>query len=47
MIGDQLETDIAGARAVGIDAALVAGVSVWRDGVVDAARAPHWLLDAL
>ena len=29
MIGDQLETDIAGARAAGIDAALVAGVSRW------------------
>ena len=47
MVGDQLETDIAGARAIGIDAALVAGVSVWRDGVVAAALAPHWLLDAL
>ncbi len=29
MIGDQLETDVAGARAAGIDAALVAGVSRW------------------
>jgi ribonucleotide monophosphatase NagD (HAD superfamily) len=29
MIGDQLETDIAGARAAGIDAALLAGVSRW------------------
>jgi HAD superfamily hydrolase (TIGR01450 family) len=29
MIGDQLETDIAGARAAGIDAALLAGVSHW------------------
>jgi len=27
MVGDQLETDIAGARAAGIDAALLAGVS--------------------
>jgi ribonucleotide monophosphatase NagD (HAD superfamily) len=29
MIGDQLETDIAGAHAAGIDAALLAGVSRW------------------
>jgi HAD superfamily hydrolase (TIGR01450 family) len=29
MIGDQIETDVAGARAAGIDAALVAGVSRW------------------
>ncbi len=29
MIGDQLETDIAGAGAAGIDAALLAGVSRW------------------
>jgi HAD superfamily hydrolase (TIGR01450 family) len=29
MIGDQLETDIAGASAAGIDAALLAGVSRW------------------
>jgi ribonucleotide monophosphatase NagD (HAD superfamily) len=47
MIGDQLETDVAGARAAGIDAALVAGVSVWRDGAVAADRAPQWLLDRL
>jgi 4-nitrophenyl phosphatase len=47
MIGDQLETDIAGARAAGIDAALVTGVSRWRDGAVPAALAPHWLLDGL
>jgi ribonucleotide monophosphatase NagD (HAD superfamily) len=31
MIGDQLETDIAGALAAGFDAALVAGVSRWTD----------------
>ncbi|MCE9578277.1 MAG: HAD-IA family hydrolase [Deltaproteobacteria bacterium] len=45
MIGDQLETDIAGARAAGLDAALVAGVSRWtpeRTG-----PAPTWLLDSL
>jgi ribonucleotide monophosphatase NagD (HAD superfamily) len=29
MIGDQLETDVAGALAAGIDAALLAGVSRW------------------
>jgi HAD superfamily hydrolase (TIGR01450 family) len=44
MIGDQLETDIAGARAAGIDAALVEGLSVWRDGAAPPDRAPHWLL---
>jgi HAD superfamily hydrolase (TIGR01450 family) len=32
MIGDQLETDIAGARAAGIAAALYAGVSRWAPG---------------
>jgi ribonucleotide monophosphatase NagD (HAD superfamily) len=30
MIGDQLETDVAGARAAGCDAALLAGISKWR-----------------
>jgi HAD superfamily hydrolase (TIGR01450 family) len=44
MIGDQLETDIAGAHAAGIDAALVAGVSRWRPG---AAIAPTYLLEGL
>lgn len=47
MIGDQLETDVAGARACGLDAALVTGVSVWRDGAAPDDRAPQWLLDAL
>ena len=47
MIGDQLETDIAGARAAGLDAALVAGVSVWRDGAAPPDRAPTWLLPDL
>ena len=47
MVGDQLETDIVGARAVGLDAALVTGVSVWRDGHGDPAHAPQWLLAAL
>ena len=41
MIGDQLETDIAGAHAAGIAAALVAGISRWDR---DAAIAPTYLL---
>ena len=47
MIGDQLETDIAGARAAGIDAALLAGVSRWeppRDGEPSSGIAPTYLL---
>jgi 4-nitrophenyl phosphatase len=50
MIGDQLETDVAGARAAGCDAALLAGVSRWRqEHASDApnAVAPTWLLDKL
>ena len=45
VVGDQLETDVAGARAIGLEAALVAGVSVWRDGVVADDHAPQWLLN--
>ena len=41
MIGDQLETDIAGARAAGIATALLAGVSKW-DARAD--LAPDYLL---
>jgi ribonucleotide monophosphatase NagD (HAD superfamily) len=44
MIGDQLETDVAGARAAGIDVALLAGVSRWHP---HAAIAPTYLLDQL
>lgn len=44
MVGDQLETDIAGARAAGLDAALVTGVSRWRDG---ATPAPDFVLAGL
>ena len=44
MVGDQLETDVAGARAAGLDAALVEGVSVWREGAAPPALAPQWLL---
>ena len=41
MIGDQLETDIAGAQAAGIDTALLAGVSRWDPS---SAVAPTYLL---
>ena len=45
MIGDQLETDIAGARAAGIDAALVdSGISRWQPGHAAPALAPTHLL---
>lgn len=47
MIGDSLETDVAGARRAGLDAALVTGVSIWRPACVPADLAPHYLLDAL
>lgn len=43
MVGDQLETDIAGARAAGIDAALLAGVSRWDHR----ALAPTYLLGTI
>jgi ribonucleotide monophosphatase NagD (HAD superfamily) len=47
MIGDQLETDIAGALAAGIDAALLAaGVTRW-DDATPAAIAPTYLLDTI
>jgi HAD superfamily hydrolase (TIGR01450 family) len=41
MIGDQLETDVAGAHAAGLPAALVAGVSRWTPGE---GVAPDYLL---
>jgi HAD superfamily hydrolase (TIGR01450 family) len=44
MIGDQLETDVAGAHAAGLDVALLAGVSRWDPR---AAIAPTYLLDRL
>jgi HAD superfamily hydrolase (TIGR01450 family) len=47
MVGDQLETDIAGARAAGIDAALLAGVSRWEHAVAVATVAPTWLIDRI
>ncbi|HET9620469.1 MAG TPA: HAD-IA family hydrolase [Kofleriaceae bacterium] len=46
MIGDQLETDIAGARAAGLDAALVSGVSHWHPSA-GAELAPAYLLASL
>ena len=47
MIGDQLETDIAGAVRAGIDAALLTtGVTRWRGGREDEAR-PSYLLRSL
>jgi ribonucleotide monophosphatase NagD (HAD superfamily) len=43
MIGDQLETDIAGARQAGLDAALLeTGVSRWQPG--HSGPTPTWLL---
>ena len=48
MIGDQLETDIAGARRAGLDAALlVTGVSRWPADGAAGADGPTWLLDRL
>ncbi len=48
MIGDQLETDVAGASAAGIDACLLAGVSSWEHAQHAPAKvAPTWLLDKL
>ena len=48
MIGDQLETDIAGARRAGMDAALlVTGVSRWQPARVVDADAPTYLLEEL
>ncbi|HUJ57612.1 MAG TPA: HAD hydrolase-like protein [Kofleriaceae bacterium] len=46
MIGDQLETDVVGARAAGIPAALLAGVSRWHEAH-DAELAPSYLLARL
>lgn len=44
-IGDQLDTDVAGARGAGIDVALVdGGVGRWREGVTPE---PTWLVDSL
>jgi ribonucleotide monophosphatase NagD (HAD superfamily) len=48
MIGDQLDTDIAGARSAGIDAALLlGGVSRWDPAAVDPEARPDYLLYSL
>jgi len=49
MIGDQLETDVAGARAAGIDVALLSGVSRWdpRASPAGTAITPTYLLESL
>jgi HAD superfamily hydrolase (TIGR01450 family) len=47
MIGDQLETDIAGAHAAGAATALLAGVTSWEHAKDAAPVAPRWLLDTL
>jgi len=48
IIGDQLETDVAGASAAGIDACLLSGVSSWEHARHAPAKvAPTWLLDKL
>ncbi len=47
MIGDQQETDIAGARAAGLDSALLTtGVSRWHDSNPEGAQ-PTYLLDSI
>lgn len=48
MLGDQLATDVLGARRAGIDAVLVGtGVATWSDQAVPAHEAPTWLLDGV
>ena len=45
MLGDQLATDVLGARRAGIDAVLVGtGVATWAEGVVPPQEAPTWLI---
>jgi HAD superfamily hydrolase (TIGR01450 family) len=48
MVGDQIETDIIGARSAGIDAALVdTGIAKWESTMVEATRAPTYRLTGL
>ncbi len=48
MIGDQIDTDIVGARAAGIDAALVdTGIAKWDQLIVDPMLAPTYRLAGL
>ncbi len=46
MVGDQLATDIRGARDFGLDTALVSsGLSRWDERTASAAETPTWLLE--
>ena len=47
MVGDQLETDIAGARAAGLHSALLAGVSRWEHAHETSSVVPDYLLATL
>jgi HAD superfamily hydrolase (TIGR01450 family) len=47
MIGDQLETDIAGARAAGCACALLGGVSSWEHARATATVIPDYVLSSL
>ncbi len=47
MIGDQLETDIAGAHAAGMATALLSGVTNWAHARTTARIAPQYVLETL
>ncbi len=47
MVGDQLETDVTGARAAGVPVALLAGISRWDDARATATVAPDFLIDTI
>lgn len=51
MVGDQLETDVAGARAAGLDAVLLdtggPGVTSWRHARIAPERAPTYVMRSL
>jgi HAD superfamily hydrolase (TIGR01450 family) len=47
MVGDQLETDVAGSHAAGVAPALLAGVSRWEHLRDSAPVAPAWLIDTI
>jgi HAD superfamily hydrolase (TIGR01450 family) len=48
MVGDQIDTDIIGARTAGIDAALVdTGIAKWESTMVEATKAPTYRLTGL
>jgi ribonucleotide monophosphatase NagD (HAD superfamily) len=46
MVGDQLETDIAGARAAGLDAALLVGHATVSRAATES-TAPTFVIDSL